>query len=152
MSTVELIFPVGLAAVGLWLLYCERRLIALGLRSYSWARADGVIVDCIDKSFVTRGGSAETGIRDIRWRDQDYSYEYSVQGEVYRSDNYCFGGWSDRRKASYRIGESVTVYFDPRSPSTAVLKPGLTCGAAFGSFPILGAVLYLLVALLRGYL
>jgi hypothetical protein len=133
-----------LVAAGAYFLYKERELIWLGLRSYSWPSTQGTIADTSDQSFVTTGltGSAATGVGDVQWRETAYGYVYTVRGRSYHSATYCFGGWSERIVASYRIGESVKVYFDPEDPHRSVLRRGVTFGALFGAVLLIIACVY----------
>jgi hypothetical protein len=145
MIVMDFIIP-ALAFGSVWLLYKERILITLGLRSYSWKATTGTIVDSRDESFVTDGltGSAGTGIGEVRWNEQTYIFEYKVADRLYRCSRYCFGGWAEQLAATYSIGDTVTVYFDPANPHQAVLKRGLTWSATFGIWPLIVSLGYAL--------
>jgi hypothetical protein len=60
-----------------------------------------------------------------------FAYEYEVDGKTYRSDRYSFATLGGERTvgiAHYSRGDTVTVYYDPDHPSTAVLikrRPGV---------------------------
>lgn len=51
-----------------------------------------------------------------------------VSGVQYTSDCYCFGGHFDCMSASYKIGDEVTLYYNPIRPAQAVVKRGLVAG------------------------
>jgi len=147
---MALIVLILLVVAGAYFLYKERELIWLGFRSYSWPATEGEVVDSSDQSFVTAGltGSAATGVGDVRWRETAYGYTYSAGGRSYHSATYCFGGWSERITASYRLGEKVTVYYDPADPQRSVLRRGVTFGALFGLVLLIIAGVYA-ICLLR---
>ncbi len=132
---------VALIGLGLWLLYLSREPIRFGLASYKWATADGIIVDSYDDSFTTDGlDSTGTGIVPVTNKATGHLYEYQVQGRMFRSSTYCFGGHVDDAGAAYLIGTPVKVYYDPHDPQRAVLKRGIQFGALFGIMPLAGGI------------
>lgn len=135
----------GLVGCGVWLLYITRDLIQLGLSSYWWAQAEGIIVDSHDDSFAIAGvDRSSTGIAPVQYKETAHVYEYLVDGRTYRCSTYCFGGWAERAGAAYLIGTKVPVYYDPKRPERAVLKRGLQFGAVFGLVPISVGILWAL--------
>ena len=61
-----------------------------------------------------------------------FAYEYQVKGKTYRSSRYSFGsvgGGQSLGVKRYNPGDTVTVYYNPQSPSSAILlkrRPGLS--------------------------
>lgn len=61
------------------------------------------------------------------------AYEYTVDGETYQSQTIDYRGSVRLRAAKqtverYRWGRRVTVYYNPKDPTLAVLEPGATAG------------------------
>jgi len=140
---MNIVVTVGLVGSGLWLLYTERELIRLGLSSYRWATTEGTIVDSKDNSFTIPGiDRTSTGIAPVEYKETAHAYEYAIEGQTYRCNTYCFGGWAETAGAAYLIGTKVQVYYDPKHPEVAVLKRGLKFGAIFGVVPIALAMLW----------
>lgn len=100
--------------------------------------------------------------------DRDYYFEvrytYQVDGKTYTGERYSLGGGSNAAgrtynsedearaaaAAAYQAGDSITVYYDPAAPESAVLQPG----AGFGTYaPLILGLFFLLggVALWRLY-
>jgi len=147
-SIMSILIFGALFIFGVWLLYCSRDLIRLGLASTKWAKTQGLIVDSYDNSFFTPGiNNTNTGVVSARYRETAHVYEYLAGGRMHRCSKYCFGGWADRLAAAYSIGTVVTVYYDPKQPEQAVLKPGIQLGAIFGIVPIATALLWLYFSL-----
>jgi len=119
MNAVAAIGSAVLVSSGAWLLYASRDLIKLGLASYKWRKTDGTIIDSRDDSFTIEGIDRNQG------------------------NTYCFGGWAEMAGAAYLIGTQVPVYYDPKQPDRAVLKPGLKFGAIFGLMPICAGLIWL---------
>ena len=81
----------------------------------------------------------------------DITYEYQVDGKVYRSDRYDFvevrNGFDGRKRKVVnrykRMADSV-CYVNPGDPSEAVLVRGLTMGNAVVLFPLFFVVVGIL--------
>ena len=69
------------------------------------------------------------------------TYSYEVDGSSHRGDRYSLGDGSTASKRypersdaiaaaaqNHRIGQTVTVYYNPADPSSAILKPGVNIG------------------------
>ncbi len=61
-------------------------------------------------------------------------YRYEVNGHVYTADRITFmwimyGSRAARVATSYRVGQGVTVYYDPKNPARAVLDPQMPLAA-----------------------
>ena len=98
--------------------------------------------------------------------DDSYSplvcYSYSVGGQLFTGNRIAFGltGMSASYHFAhfyvqrYRVGLPVTVYYDPKQPSTSVLEPGVSKRAfipmAFGlGFAVFGGWFVLLAWLFQ---
>ena len=137
---------------GIWLLFLERHLIHKGMLSYKWPRIKAVIKDQRDESFYLTGFSY-TSFRDasIRFQQIAYIYEYKINNHVYRSSNYCFGGYSDRCDATFVIGQHIHVSYNPSNPKESVIRYGLMPGALIGLALILVGIFGLAIRLYPTY-
>lgn len=122
---------IGLGALGIWMLYTERKTICQAFAAYRWMTTEGIVVDMFDDSFTTSGiDRTSAGIVPVTYMETKHVYEYMVGGQVYRSSNFCFGGHVEQAEASFAVGAKVKVFYNPRDPQTAVLKRGVP-GVAF---------------------
>lgn len=76
--------------------------------------------------------SVDPGIPGSRQRvEYKFAYEYQVDGKTYQSNRYAYasvGGDQSVGVKRYKDGDPVTVYYNPRDPSSAALvkqRPGL---------------------------
>ena len=110
-------------------------LISTARGSRRWPTAPGRVVR-----------SEARGIRDV------IRYRYPIQGEEFEGTDVTLGGWpypsartAAERVRRYPTGTQVTVYYDPRHPTTlATLEPGFSLGVLY--LPAVSSAL-LLVAL-----
>jgi hypothetical protein len=69
------------------------------------------------------------------------TYAYEIEGTRYQGDRYSLGSGStasriyrqqqnaiSAAKETYSIGQSIDVYYNPKSPNDAILKPGANIG------------------------
>lgn len=113
---------------GLALLYSGSRVIPHALASRSWPSVTGVIRIAEVSSKTNRSSS---GSSSTTWYIH-LAAAYNVNGEEYETGNvyFGFGGGSGDASAMrleelrYKPGARVPVYYDPREPSRAVLRPG----------------------------
>ncbi len=117
------------------------------LRSYTWPTVEGKIVSSTITS-VKHPGETPTYYPDIR-------YAYRVEGKEYTGDRIFFGEYGTGSSSSaqavidkYKVGTSVTVYYDPRNPANAILERG----ARWASFALLAFGLLFVVVGLGGFL
>jgi hypothetical protein len=114
-------------------------------RSYNWPHVTGTITSSVARSKIMRGRHGEF---IAHW--PDVQYEYVVGDRPFVSDRIMFThrGFSKSETQSlvdtYPVNKIIAVYFDPRSPNSAVLQPGIW----WLFFPILGFAIVLMIVLL----
>jgi hypothetical protein len=133
-------------AVGAGLSYWGWTVLQKAQASTTWPSVSGQVVES-DVSY---------------WNDEDGNYyrpevtfAYAVDGREYEaarinfSSDQSYDSTDDAWEVAnrYPTGETVSVYYDPAEPETAVLEPGATTGSYL--LLAVGAVL-ILVALLIG--
>ena len=114
--------------------------------SQRWLTTSGTILaSAID--FYSNSGGEDVFSAEI-------SYEYApdqpgYEGQILTASRINFGdiSYGDSAVARaivnrYPVGQTVTVYLNPRNPAEAVLEPGLTGSLVF--FPFLGCVFCLI--------
>ena len=95
-------------------------------RSYNWPHVTGTIISSVARSKLMRGRHGEF---ITHW--PDVQYEYVVGDRRFVSDRIMFThrGFSKSETQSlidaYPVNKIIAVYFDPRSPDSAVLQPGI---------------------------
>lgn len=119
---ILLIVVIGLAMAGfggyMWMEQGER------IDSYEQTEATVVSSD-VDRrtSSTSEGGTSTTYYPEV-------TYEYTVDGEAYQSENVMPGpgetgkgqrGWAEGIVEDHPEGETVTAYYDPEDPSNAFL-------------------------------
>jgi hypothetical protein len=106
----------------------------------TWPTAAGVVLTCevsIHRSHSSRGHSS------VSYRP-DVTYEYRVDGQKYSGDGIGFGTATYGKKkadsiaAVYPQGTNVTVHYDPKDPSKAVLE---TKSVGGGNLIVLGIIM-----------
>ncbi|BBL74510.1 DUF3592 domain-containing protein [Methylomagnum ishizawai] len=116
-----LLLPAFTAFLGIILLLSGHGNIKQAWQSLSWPSVDGEILysDVVMASGV---GQYQAIVK----------FQYSVDSEQYIGDTIAFTQAYSRDKSSlqnlvaaYPIGSNPKVYYDPKNPSTSVLKPGL---------------------------
>ena len=114
-------------------------------RSYNWPHVTGTIISSVARSKLMRGRHGEF---ITHW--PDVQYEYVVGDRRFVSDRIMFAhrGFSKSETQSlidaYPVNKIIAVYFDPRSPDSAVLQRGIW----WLFFPILGFAIVLMIVML----
>lgn len=134
-----------IAAILAWVLVVAFR----QSRSYQWSSVEGTVIESWYKP-PTR--SRLLGTRQLgKSHGHSYlSYEYEVNGTRYEGSRYSAGRAIYDIKSllsRYKPGDSITVYYDPKNPSSAVLKVGLdwaTLGAAAFVALVIAPILWML--------
>lgn len=109
LAILALMAGIGLVALGLWAR-------TMGLRSQSWATAEGEIIESRVDDF------------DLDNIQPILVYSYFVKGSELRGSRVSFSGRGANRESieqivtRYSPKQRVTVYYDPSSPSSSVLE------------------------------
>ncbi len=139
------------ALVGLVVIILAVGQIQLGTASKSWPSTNGTVqVSSMTSSYGCHGksGCYYTYVANI-------DYAYNVGGVQYSSGQLNIIGSASSRDPSYiqglvnqyPVGESVQVYYNPATPSQAVLQPGVQSGSyALVVFGLIFALVGLFVA------
>ena len=111
----------------------------------------------------TDGKVVSSEVKRVKLRSPMYrpkvEYEYSIKGKTYSAERLSFSEFNlfydaaQRIVAQYPLGESVTVFYNPRNPNDSVLIKG-RIGRAFSLFLGMAAVAayFLWIVIRRGYL
>jgi hypothetical protein len=140
-----LLLPLAIVVVGLCCGGCIGFRIQSGLASLDWPTSIGTVTLCDVE--VDRSGDRQVVHRKFK-------YEYVVEGKKYRSSQHSFKGIRGVNcEGDHAKDKKVAVYYNPKSPATAVLVPGVDFYAwiqlAIGLTVLLGGVALGLV-MLRG--
>lgn len=106
-----------------------------GLRSPAWPTTEGVVSKVEMTSSTSRDSRSQ---RSTTTYNADLTFRYSVGRAALTTDQLQWGqtlGSGDPAEAvvqalNYPEGRKVTVFYNPRKPEEAVVRPGLT-GSAF---------------------
>lgn len=120
------IFAVPFILLGAIVLYIGGANLVRGLSSQNWPQTDGVITAASIKKQFVNADSPDTYTARI-------SYDYKVAGVAYTSARICFGGpWGSSDKADaqsivshFQPGMTVSVFYSPQDPGSAVLERGI---------------------------
>lgn len=113
---------IATAITGFVLLVTSVRQLNRAIDSRKWPTVDGrVIGKDIHPGAAHRLGDSSAVL----------SFRYEVDGHKHVASTFDFGGRGGRDQGgevyqSYSPGQRVTVHYDPRQPSRAVIKPGPT--------------------------
>ena len=140
---------------------CTLHTVWMGFRSTSWPIAFGRVVTSQrkkdDGDEETEVVPQEAPLISPKLQPSEFAYEYEVDGKRFTACTIQFRGSArpnvaDRieqeLRSSYRVGESVTVYYNPAMPEEAALKAGIPPGLFPGV--VVGAVLILIGLLFCG--
>jgi len=97
-------------------------------KAKNWLTTEGRVVE--SRKSIARMHNHEVGSYRPRVHCAHVSYEYSVNGQKYRSSRIKVGGdvdTSDPKRADavlerFGVGDSVVVYYDPMRPEKAALE------------------------------
>lgn len=83
----------------------------------------------------------------IRTYSIDIEYKYDVDEKRYTAKKRkwheaqtSFSAYHDSRARRYPKGKQVTVYYNPKNPSQAVLEPGLGLGTFIGVIMVVSSI------------
>lgn len=127
--------------------------VSRGVKSNSWPTVEGVIA----VSRIAEGTDPDGPSHD-RTYNPVISYEYTVLGVSYLSDQLGFGSvvWTNKEPAKrvvseYFTGRRIKVYYDPDNPQISTLEPGFNPGI-FMELLLSSALLGLGILLFVGWL
>lgn len=120
------LFPWGLTALLLALLFIDRRRLLDGWASRRWVPCNATILDVQDAVSFIRTESQYRGSGQARVASRAYRYRYEVSGMIYESWRYSFEHEPQEDMPSFEIGETISAYHDPADPRRAVIRRGLT--------------------------
>jgi len=115
-----------MVAIGLFGAIWSGIVVYKGVSSLSWPAVSGVIKSSELHEDISKehGRTKKTYLANLR-------YEYSVAGNRYTSDRFCFGnyGSSERKRAwmicnRYAKGTNAQVIYNPKHPEESVLQAG----------------------------
>jgi hypothetical protein len=129
---------VGLVFSLLGLCFVLRTLLARrkANASQNWPTAQGDILSTDMKTIKTRTTSSRGRRRTSYSYKPIIQYKYRVLGQEYSGDRIIFGGTTFNRTraeellAAYGRGTTVTVYYNPKKPSEAMLDTSSAIGWA----------------------
>ncbi len=131
MILLAILFPVA----GLLVLYFGVDALMKGYESRQWPSVQGQISKSyIDRQLKNRSDSTGAAIRYVA----RIGYTYRIDAKIYYCTIIGFGKseYSSQKRSKtkkyleqYPKGKSVTVYYNPADPHSAVLKNGITGGA-----------------------
>lgn len=133
----KLTFLAVFVFIGIFTISSGVSAIFQGYHAQSWPTTTGIIVKT---SWLNGGGG--NGSTPCNFA----TYEYEVQGQKLIGDRIIFGKFCfTSNTAPYAVGQSVSVHYDPDSPSSSVLNSGIQ-GRYW--FSIFGGVAFLLFGLI----
>ncbi len=115
--------------VALWILPTVYRGFRDGPRSNSWPKVEGIVQDHKIVPIDREGAGARLGLRLV--------YQYEVDGNQYTGSKINVAGTmvvlhgelaqelQQRAEADFPRGSSIDIFYDPASPSDAVLVTGI---------------------------
>lgn len=131
-SIRRLLLTVICLAGGVYFLFQGAGHASEALASDKWPQANGRVVTC---DIVPRTGGLVPTSGDVKYEARIF-YTYDVGGIHYEGNRLAVGHISKARTQpdavarKYPAGRVVKVAYDPESPTTAVLEPGLNLSAA----------------------
>lgn len=140
MNSIGVLLSLVFIAIGLGLLYYARSVSAKAQESLSWPQVEGVISH---SAVLTQLGQTASSNNAVTYK-ADVTYRYKVQGRDYSSERVSLadfsssGGRAQGIVDRYPDGATVAVYYNPASPSEAVLERGNTTG--IGVLYIIGGI------------
>lgn len=117
---------IAVSVVSLVALMVIMRQIAIGIRTYRWAKTEGTINTSRAGKRTFRGST--TWFFDVRYRYRIGVGSRQLTGTQFNAgfnSSYQFRAYVWYQMPRYPEGTPVTVYFDPAKPSNSVLVPGI---------------------------
>lgn len=140
-QTLTLVFMLGLGILFFVLAFVQKSKAKKAAET--WPKTDGIVENSelsVSHSHDSDGSSSTTYSAHV-------NYSYKVNGMSYKNDAIGFGRSSGGKKkaekklAQYPQGTPVTVYYDPKDPTKAVIEP---VASTFGMYLFVGIMLFVL--------
>ena len=144
-----IIIGVIFCALGIWLCVWGFNKLSTALQSTSWPTVNGKVISSEVKVELSGGSGTRGGSSSNRYF-AEISYSYTINNNIFTSNNFSYGRFGSKNKKDarriakqYQRGKTVKVYYNPKQPEQAVLKPGAT----FASYlPISFGIIWTLVS------
>lgn len=129
--------------------------LAASARTKSWPHVEGTVLSSTVEEKVSQEPSEEDGApaRELRVFTASVKYRYKVGEKQLTGDRLSLDELETSNRntavelaARYPPGASISVFYEPRDPTEAVLQPGVSGGSAI--IPLVGVGLVLLGAAL----
>lgn len=159
----HLLFSLGFAGAGVFIIISGLRLIAEARASRSWPAVDGVVIhsEVIGKLETRSRGGKRGGSYQHQAYVADITYHYNMAGVTYHGSRIGVSDGSHTRHAAamnaaarYPKGAKVTVRYRQDKPDVCLLEPGASTKTwatlLFGAiFLAAGVLIYLFVPTTR---
>ncbi|MBN1310316.1 MAG: DUF3592 domain-containing protein [Anaerolineae bacterium] len=123
--STNIIIPLILIIIGLVMLFIYFRSLLQARASEGWPTAQGTVLE----SWVRRSSSTDSDGGTSHRYYPEVRYQYQVMGREFQGDRMAFGprqrgnrSAAEKVVAGYPAGESVTVYYQPDQPASAILE------------------------------
>ena len=122
-------FVVAFSLFALFILMMARAMRQQTMEAKSWKETSGRIMSA-DFDTFEKLTMVDNVSRKVTTNQPNIVYGYEVDGHAYQSNRIAFGGKTQSTSkrlvggslARYKVGDAVTVYYDPANPSEAVLE------------------------------
>ncbi len=106
--------------------------IQKSMQSKNWPNTEGIITNSkieVNERTIHKAKITETKT----YYEPNVTYDYEIEGVSYLSNKIFLGQYSSTSYnyasdiiSKYSVGKKVTVYYDPKDPSTAILESGIS--------------------------
>ena len=103
----------------------ERESLLMAWASRHWRPVTGTITAIADGSFSIDSASQYTTASRTKYPEDMLTVTYKIDGHMFITTNYSFGGHCDQPFALHRVGDHLTVYYDPKDHRRAVIRKGV---------------------------
>jgi hypothetical protein len=129
----------------------ERRLRRQAWSSRHWLPTEGKVIDVSDNSFSIDSVNQYTPATKTKYYEDLLTISYQVDGEKYVTTNYSFGAHVDQPFEMHRVGDRVTVFYNPNEPGNAVVNKGMTFSLLLSPIFTLIGLIWVIQALMRSW-
>ena len=99
--------------------------LKLALASRRWRPVTGIVTRITDNSFAIDSASKYSSATQTQYSEDLVTVGYEVSSVPYMTRTYSFGGHADQPHCVHRVGDNLTVYYNPSNPAQAVVKRGV---------------------------